>query len=169
MPVPLGDLTDLPATTRMLLAADGSTTALLEALLRAPLTAVIDRQETHTANSVPVPLREKLRTARGGGYVHRHSRLVTPTNQVVSINLVLLPRQEADALLPPGQRPLGRHLTGNRLSAGREALGRFTAHWPPRSGLERCVGKDYLIHLRSGARIYVRELFNPGLVPTTPN
>lgn len=165
MPVPLGDLSALPATTRMLLAADGSTTALLEALLRAPLTAVVDRQETYTATSVPTRLRDKLRTARGGGYVHRHSRLLTPAEQVVSINLVLLPRQEADALIPPGQRPLGRHLTGNRLTAGREPLGRFTAHWPPRAGAEPCVGKDYLIHLRSGARIYVRELFNPILVP----
>ncbi|MBP2473291.1 chorismate-pyruvate lyase [Crossiella equi] len=164
MPLPLGDLTALPATTRMLLAADGSTTTLLEALLSTTLTALVDRQATYSATTVPPRLRTHLRTARGGDYIHRHTRLLTPDGQAASSNLVLLPRQEADALLPPPNRPLGRHLTGNHLTTTRQPLTHFRTRW----GQEPCVGKDYLIHCRSGARIYVREVFNPDLVPARP-
>jgi chorismate-pyruvate lyase len=167
----LADHTTLPAVTRMLLSADGSTTVLLEALVRARLTALVDRQGAVTPDQVPAGLPDLLAGPddHPGALVERRSRLVTPDLEVVSTNLVVVRHRDAAELLPPADVPLGRHLARHRLSVRREALRQTVGRWPLTPDQPPCAGKEYLIHCRAGARIYVRELFNPGFVAVAPS
>jgi len=159
------DTATVPAVTRMLLASDGSTTVLLEALVRVSLAAVVDSQHTIRRSAVPVRLQSFFAAEGKTEIVERRSRLVTPQKEVVSSNLVLIPSWNSDKLLPPVGCPLGRHLARHALVRRRESLDQTIGSWPLDGEQQACLSKEYFIHCRSGALIYVSELFNPRIVP----
>lgn len=159
------DTSKFPAVTRMILSSDGSTTVLLEALVRSSLSAVVDSQHTIRRSAVPVRLQIILGADNEAEVVERRSRLVTPNMEVVSSNVVLIPDWDSGRLLPPDGCPLGRHLAHHELAGRRESLGQTIVSSPFGGGQQLCSSKEYLIHCRSGALIHVSELFNPRIVP----
>jgi chorismate-pyruvate lyase len=158
---------DHPDITRMLLYSDGSTTVLLEALVRRRLVAVVDRQGLVDPAGVPDSVYDKL--CPDGArvpLVQRNTRLVTADQDVLSTNRVFLLAADSADLLPSKDVPLGRFLASQRLSAWRDHVSFTVRQWPHGPG-RPSVGKDYVIHCRSGARIYVSEQFNPDFIPTS--
>lgn len=162
------DTATVPAVTRMLLASDGSTTVLLEALVRASLAAVVDSQRTIRRSAVPVRLQSFFAAEGEAEIIERRSRLITPKKEVVSSNVVLIPSWNSGELLPPVGCPLGRHLARHGLVRRRESFGQTIGSWPLDGEQQACLSKEYFIHCRSGALIYVFELFNPRIVPVKP-
>lgn len=151
------------AATRMLLAADGSTTVLLEAWLSTRLRTVVDLQEERPAGRLEARVREALELDTGSTVVVRRSRLVTPSGDVVSANRVVLPATAADRVLPGPGVPLGHHLALSGLSGTRRRLSAGTGTW--QWGNSPCSRKEYVIRCEPGVHIYVHELFNPACVP----
>lgn len=156
----------LPTGTRMLLASDGSTTLMLEALLETRLSAIADVQHRITADALPGGVRSALRIGSSAEVVERRSRLVLPSLDAVSVNHVVLAAPDIEAVLPAPGEPLGNALLARDVPQVRRLLrvGCF-ATWPPNRG--RCATKEYVIECGPMARIYVRELFNPTYIPVS--
>lgn len=160
---PVPSSTGTSAATRMLLAADGSTTVLLEAWLSTRLRTVVDVQQERPLGALPQYVSRALELPPGSMVVERHSRLVTPDGEVVSANRVVLPTTAAELVLPGPGVPLGHHLALRGLSGSRQRLSAGTGVWYQDE--RPCSRKEYVITCGPGVRIHVHELFNPARVP----
>lgn len=152
--------------TRLLLATDGSTTVILEALLDCALDVRVDAQEDVPPGRVPAGIAAALRPARGSGVVARKSALVAPDGTVVSVNTVHF------ASTPHGwsgsaqdAAPLGRRLRQAGTRQHREILASGTARWPDPRHPAPCAFKEYVIDCEGGARLHISERFNPLVIP----
>lgn len=151
--------------TRMLLASDGSTTLLLEALLGCRLTVHVDAQRPVAAEQLPAQVRSGLGVRPGGSAVRRTSALHTPDHTVVSMNTVFF-------VAPPASwsgsatdyQPLGHRLREGRARQHREILSGGTRRWPGDASRTPCAYKEYVISCDDDSRIYVLEHFNPSYV-----
>lgn len=153
----------LPAPTRMLLGSDGSTTVLLESLLRLRVAVHVDSQHTCTRAEVSDRIAGLLGLADTEQVVLRRSRLLTPDQQVVSINRVVFRAQQVPWLAaPPDSTPLGHKLRDLGSLQHRVLLSSGIGAWPPDA--RPCGFKEYLIHGDQGEEIYVHESFNPALI-----
>jgi hypothetical protein len=171
--------------TRMLLASDGSTTLLLQALLGQELRVEVARQERRAAGDLDRGVREAIRASGKDELLVRHSALRTAEGKIVSRNLVV-----ADAsggtpmrrLLRDLDTPLGRGLIALGVSQSRRLLDWGLADWPQtdedctEDGAEGgavaeaaapypCVYKAYVLVEEDVPAIYVHERYNPEFVP----
>ena len=153
-----------PAVTRMILAADGSTTLLLEALLDVELSVRVLGQRIVTADSVAPRTRRLLQVAPGTDVLVRRSLLCRPGGQYVSQNYVAAPyrRDGLTRVLADPTQPIGRGLSSLGLSQARRIVEVGLSAWSPTS---TCVSKSYLIMNQGGVGAYVVERFHPGVVP----
>ncbi|MFJ3659353.1 hypothetical protein ACIPPM_02670 [Streptomyces sp. NPDC090119] len=165
--------TDVPliaGATRMLLAGDGSTTLLLEALLDTRLTVHVERQEKVPGRQLGAAATAALGLPADGAAVLRVSTLRTPAGHVVSRNTVAFTAPpaawsgSADDLAP-----LGRRLREGRTRQHREILSAGTARWREGGQYRPCAYKEYVITCDDGARLYVHERFAPDRVRPLPD
>jgi hypothetical protein len=158
----------MTAVARMILANDGSTTVLLEALTGCRLAVDVDTQRVVPAATVPGPAREALELDLSQHVLERRSCLVTPAHDVVSVNLVVY---DADAVekigQPDEQKPIGHQLRDRRLPHVRDVLECGSTAWVHGSGVTPCAYKAYIIRYPGGGAAYLHERFNPRWVPTT--
>ncbi|MFE4974894.1 hypothetical protein ACFRAR_22670 [Kitasatospora sp. NPDC056651] len=154
----------LHVAARMLLAGDGSTTVMLEAMLNRPLSVSVSLQHHVDARQAPPQAVAALGLGRGHSVIERHSALVTDQDDVVSRNLVVFPAPPRGwTAAADDPTPLGHRLRAARTLQHRRLLGSGSDRWAPHD--ERCLYKEYLIHSEDGARLYVHERFNPRYVP----
>lgn len=151
--------------TRLLLAADGLTTTLLEAWARAPLSVgTLDLQVTHF-HSAPL-----LLPAAGIGpevrVVVRRSTLVDPDGTVWSANDVV-GRLDVDARVTAcfqGVGPLGPELRKAGVSSHRALLETGRTPWPLAPASPAAAYRVYLLRHGDQPLGVVREVFNPAFV-----
>jgi chorismate-pyruvate lyase len=153
------------AATRMLLSSDGSTTILLEALLKCHLCVRVESQETVCAGKLLPDSVSALGLSPESTAVERRSALLTPTGTVVSRNIVVF----AVPLVgwngsPTDPTPLGKRLREQKTRQHREILSFGISEWPDAEGRRRCTYKEYVITFEDGLKMYIREKFNPDLV-----
>ncbi|WAX79645.1 hypothetical protein [Streptomyces sp. KMM 9044] len=153
----------------MLLASDGLTTVLLEAVVKAPLHVRIThtaRLSTHALDdSAP---RATLGLEAGRPCLLRRTRLVTPTGVPVSASVVVVAAGrdadgDGDAAMP-APRPLGYALAGRGGRPERRLLHVGRAAWPEAPD-EACASKTYVRCDAAGPLVFVRETFNPAYFP----
>ncbi|GCD99104.1 hypothetical protein [Embleya hyalina] len=150
--------------TRMLLAGDGLTTVLLQAVLRVPLGIRTDSIEqarasvlgdTEAVSALRVPGRRPCWS--------RHSRLLTPDGATVSFNRVVAPTARdprVDAAMADPEQPLGFALNGAGLTTVRQLHGVGRVRWPAGTG-RLCAFKTYTLHGPGGVLAFVHERYSP--------
>ncbi|RLL68623.1 hypothetical protein D7M15_19285 [Streptomyces sp. Z26] len=150
------------SVTRMLLASDGSTTVLLEALLECPLVVLVESQQDVSVEELPDRAVTALGLAPGDPVIERRSALVTPDGVPASMNLVFF------AAPPSGwsgsasdTAPLGKRLREARTRQHREVLSFGASRWPGDDSGRPCAYKEYVIACDDGVRLYVLEKFHP--------
>ncbi|WP_214318304.1 chorismate pyruvate-lyase family protein [Nonomuraea sediminis] len=155
--------------TRMILSHDGSTTRLLEELLREPLALRTTLQTLREAHAVlPRRLQARLQVDPADLVVLRRSQLVTGSGWIVTSNKVVgNPLHPAAQLALAAQdRPLGLVLRAHRLEQHRDQLAAGTTswYWPGHGHLPSCW-RDYLITVSGRPALYIRETFHPEIAP----
>ncbi|MEO3868888.1 chorismate pyruvate-lyase family protein [Nonomuraea sp. B12E4] len=153
------------ALTRMLLAGDGSTTLLLQALTGGPISARLQDLADRRADRVPADVRTLLQLADGATVAVRRSVLlnhhgmpVSRNKVIVSLGVPLMRRIAADPA-----RPLGLALIAHDIEHGRRQCSSGLARW---SAHQRdAASKAYLIHAATTPLMLVWETFNPDIVP----
>lgn len=154
--------------TRMLLASDGFTTPVLEALLGTRLQVRVLRQDLVSAADIPRDISTPLRLGAGGEVLVRRSCLVDPNLSPVSLNQVIAApaadgrlRGEITSLTTP----IGYSIIGRGVSQRREIvhIGRST-WWYAGLGMP-CAVKAYVMLINDEPWCYIRECFNPHRVP----
>ncbi|WP_026240265.1 hypothetical protein [Parafrankia discariae] len=161
----LREFATAPPHTRMLVCADGSTTVLLEALIGARLSVQVTRQRKVSAGDVPEIGCHLLGVEPEEIVVDRISRILTPADDVISVNRVVIGGPGAARLIPPDEELLGPHLRRIGVTARRDPLGAARGTWPLGGNRGECVSKEYVIDCGFAGRVYVHERFNPGFVP----
>lgn len=158
---------ELSASTRMLLACDGSTTLLLQALTGHELSIRVDAQGDTPAGRLPHRIRSALGLADTAVVLERRSCLVTSEQEVVSINRVVFDEVAHNWMgVPDSGTPIGLQFRDQRVHQHREQLSTGLMRWRD-SLTERWVDsafKEYVIHYAAGGRAYVHEQFNPHMV-----
>jgi chorismate-pyruvate lyase len=153
----------LPAVTRMLLAADGSTTLLLEAMLNTRLTLRVTSQEVVSADGVDPMARDLL--GGPGPFLNRRSALHAPSGAQVSENLVVAPAasNELAGVLRHPTQPIGHGLINLGLSTARRIIASGRTAWTTTATC--CAFKAYLVESDGRPAAYIHERFNPRSVP----
>ncbi|MET7472771.1 hypothetical protein ABZT17_00200 [Streptomyces sp. NPDC005648] len=167
---PYGDVSLIASATRMLLAGDGSTTLLLEALLDTPLTVHVERQERVAVRELSAAAVRALGLPADGTAVRRSSVLRTPEGRAVSRNTVVFtapPAAWSGSAEDPA--PLGLRLRQGRTRQHREILSSGTGEWPEGGRVRPCAYKEYVITCDDGVRLYVHERFSPDRVRPLPD
>ncbi|MBB5775397.1 hypothetical protein [Nonomuraea jabiensis] len=155
------------AATRMLLACEGMTTPLLQAVARTVIRAQVDPVVDVAAGRLPASIRCALRLTARDRCRLRRSQLTAADGQTLSHNLVVA-REDLDAPLRQAigdrETPLGFALANAGVTLRRRILRAGRARWP---GSERlsCACKTYTLDDRQGALIYICERFNPSHIP----
>ncbi|GAA0925205.1 hypothetical protein [Nonomuraea longicatena] len=163
--VPLPATAFADARTRMLLANDGSTTRLLESVLRGPLTVIVEKQVEEDAAGLPRPVREALRLDRRETVVTRRSLLVTADHRPVSRNLVVIADESLHRLVADRTVPLGLALVSAGVEQRRTTLAIGRCSWPQAGPYRLAAVKTYLIATGGHPRLHLREIYNPDLFP----
>ncbi|MFB4315993.1 3-deoxy-7-phosphoheptulonate synthase [Actinomadura sp. 21ATH] len=146
--------------TRMLLAGEGLTTPLLEAMLNTRLRVRVLHQEVTGADAVPAEIAGLLGVGAGEEVLVRRSSLLDPRSSPVTLNYVVGRHRPGDPALdlhtPLGYSVLGRGLSQRRriVHVGRDA-------WRRGTGAVPCAVKAYLMLIEDEPAFYVRECFNP--------
>ncbi|MFJ2818655.1 hypothetical protein [Streptomyces sp. NPDC087294] len=168
--LPSSDVPLIAGATRMLLAGDGSTTLLLEALLDTRLTVHVERQEQVPVRKLSAAAVTALDLAADGTAVLRTSALHTPAGVEVSRNTVVFTAPPAGwSGSADDQAPLGRRLREGRTRQHREILSSGTARWQEGGRVRPCAYKEYVITCDDGQRLYVHERFSPDRVRPLPD
>lgn len=158
---------DFSASTRMLLACDGSTTVMLEALIGRPLSIRVDSQGGISADRLPEGIRDALRLGPGAVVLERRSCLINADQTVISVNRVVFDETVRRYIGDPDPfTPIGSQLRDRRIPQHREQLSSGLAPW--RDGSTEhpvpAAYKEYVINYAPGGRSYVYEHFNPRLI-----
>jgi 3-deoxy-7-phosphoheptulonate synthase len=132
---PIPAFSFLAPATRMLLSADGSTTALLQALISGPLTVRVLGQSVTQARYVPENAR-----------------------------LALLLGEDAE-VLASGTSAIGPQLSKHRVEHHRELIACGVGLWPEAREPLAAAVKAYVIYSGGAPLIFIRETFNPAIVP----
>lgn len=161
--IPVADFAD--RTTRALLACDGSTTVLLEAVLRVPMTIDVRRRFRHRAEDLPHELRTALGISGDDPVLARSSTLLTPDGHAVSWNHAVVVAAAGNPLYPLSLdrvRPLGSAMAAAGLTHRRRVL--TTGHHArPDAGPGPAAGKSYLIYTDDRPRLHLTEIYHPAL------
>ncbi|WP_066904785.1 hypothetical protein [Millisia brevis] len=157
--------------TRVLLGGDGSTTLALEALLGVRLEVRVLHQDVMDSARLPEPMGRLLRSDEDatGTVLMRWSQLMDTRGRVVSANYVAVggpTTPTAEATDPAGigrlDRPIGHSIRAAGTSQRRDIVTTGTDRW--RDG-RRCATRSYLMDIAGSRRCFIRESFNPHLVP----
>jgi 3-deoxy-D-arabino-heptulosonate 7-phosphate (DAHP) synthase class II len=149
--------------TRMLLAGTGLTTPVLEAALGAALRVRVLRQDSVSVEQIPDGIAGELRLVNGNPVVVRRACLVDTGITPVSVNLVIAAVSPTTAKgIDRVDTPIGYSLIASGVSQHRRTLRVGLARWP--DGRE-CVAKAYIVLLDDQPVCYIRECFNPSLIP----
>jgi hypothetical protein len=156
----------MTAVARMLLANDGSTSVLLEALAECKLKIRVESQRAVGADAVAISARLALSLASSDQVIERRSCLLTPGRDIVSVNLVVY---DADAIErfgePDSSRLIGHQLREEGVSHIRDQVSSGRDTWPETSLRAPCAYKEYVIRYQGGGRAYFHERFSPRWVP----
>lgn len=149
--------------TRMLLASDGFTTPVLEALLGTRLQVRVLRQDLVPAAGIPAEVAALLRPDAGGDVLIRHSCLVDQDLSPVSLNQVI-------AIHPAGDitsltTPIGYSLLGKGISQRRQIVHVGRSTWRHGELSEPCAVKAYVMVIDDRPWCYIRECYNPRYIP----
>ncbi|MFE0045516.1 hypothetical protein [Streptomyces albireticuli] len=165
---PAGDLSGFRSpVTRILLASDGLTTVLLQALTQSALTPQVDGIEMTPGQHVEATARGLLRPATGDVCLVRRTRLVSRTGEVVSANTVTARAgQDAriDAAMRDRTRPIGFAFAAAGLPMDRRISRIGLTSWPQAPDTP-CAFKAYTLNADDRPWAYIRELFSPRIVP----
>ncbi|MFB6891315.1 hypothetical protein ACFCX4_18650 [Kitasatospora sp. NPDC056327] len=151
--------------TRMVLASEGLTTTLLQAAVNSDLRVRASAVHTVHAGVLDAAAHRELAASRHPSFLLRHSLLVTADGTEVSDNYVAartdLDPRIGDAVLDTTS-PVGGALARAGLALRRRilAVGHTT-----RPGWDRCACKVYTLDSGTGPALFVREVFNPGVLP----
>ncbi|MFK4264245.1 chorismate--pyruvate lyase family protein [Streptomyces milbemycinicus] len=157
-----------PAITRMLLASDGSTTLLLEALTGGELTIDVLYQGRAYARDFPPEISDSIGVGTESEILVRRSRLRTATGEPISKNLVVARREHQSpmlGLLSDRHAPLGRGLISLGLSQARHIVATGEDWWDESPTGEPCAYKAYVLVEQGNPVLYIHEKFNPLYVP----
>jgi hypothetical protein len=152
----------------MLLASDGSTTLLLQALTGSRLSLEVPHQSESAAAELPAEVRTAIGAAPHDKVVVRHSELRTEAGDVVSRNLVVAPQGRPGAahrLLDDRSTPLGFGLIALGLSQSRRLVASGLDRWEPDAAGAPCSFKSYVLAEGGVPSMYIHERFNPVFVP----
>ncbi|MFC0844349.1 MULTISPECIES: hypothetical protein [Streptomyces] len=164
----LNQFSSAPPHTRMLVCADGSTTLLLDALVGERLSVRVDHQQQVPAARVRRIGCQILGAAPDALVVDRQTRILTPDDEVISVNRVVIAGRESDRLVPPPDELLGPYLKKVGLALKRDPIAVSRDTWPLDDTSPACVSKEYIIDCGGAGRVYVHERFNPKFVPLEP-
>jgi chorismate-pyruvate lyase len=158
----------LDPQTRMLLASDGSTTTLLEALLGDRVHLRLDEVSRRTGADVPAETRSALGIGSGTPVVVRRSALVTRSGLVVSRNNVVAWVHGAGLVgqIMTTNVPIGLTMNAARAGHYRILLASGWAAWDDADPAVPCAFKAYVIVHEGRRAIHIVERFNPEIVPT---
>ncbi len=149
--------------TRMLLASDGFTMPVLEAILGTELEVRVLRQDELSAERLPAVVSDALRLSGAGQVIVRRSCLMDPDMLTVSVNHVVTVSEPAATCGADDIRmPIGYSLMARGVSQKRYILRVGLARWPDGRA---CAAKSYVIVLGDRPLCYIRESFNPSVIP----
>lgn len=167
--VSVGLTHEMPSSTRMLLAGDGSTTVLLEALVGTRLRVRVASQQLVPFTRIPKSIREALAADGVSCFVERRSELHSSKNVVVSRNRVISVHSGFEAHFPAHDtKPIGHRLREERLPQAREMLASGVTLASAEFDSRSCAFKEYVINSPSRSPLYVAETFNPDVVRCAP-
>lgn len=154
--------------TRMLLASDGSTTTLLQALLGEELELRLDGVDVRTGGDVAEAARAALGIDEDASVLVRRSALVTRAGVEVSRNRVVASALASDVIgrVLTGAKPIGTIMNGRRAGHHRIPLESGWSWWDPAGARLPCAFKAYVIVEDGTPAIHVFERFNPRFIPT---
>lgn len=150
--------------TRMLLASDGSTTILLQALVGERLRLRLDAVDARPADDVSAPVRDSLGIRPESTVLVRRSALVTGTGAEVARNVVIGSPAAVPRLLTSSE-PIGATMNHSRAGHRRLRLDAGSSTWETAEGPLRCAFKAYLILDGGVPVLHIVERFNPAFVP----
>lgn len=145
---------DLPAVSRLIVASDGSTTLMLQALVGGDVSVKVQEERAVVSNEFSDPI---SKAGLKGTILVRRSQLVFGQT-VLSDNLVLYAGVQG-FWDPKVERPLGLQLNESGAFQRRRIL---TSGVDPLNGR---VFKEYVIESARASPIYVRETFSSEFVP----
>ncbi|MBF6191683.1 3-deoxy-7-phosphoheptulonate synthase [Nocardia sp. CDC186] len=149
--------------TRMLLASDGFTTPALAAILRTDLHVRVLRQDDISAGRLPNTVTDALGVADSDRVLVRRSCLVSADLVTVSVNYVVAVRAGAAASGMDDVRvPIGTGLIARGVSQRRHLLRTGVTRWPDG---RLCAARAYVMTLGDRPLCYIRESFNPDVIP----
>ncbi|MFI2557249.1 hypothetical protein [Nocardia farcinica] len=149
--------------TRVLLAGDGFTMSSLEAILGAPLLVRVRRQIEVPARRLPDHVTDALRVPGAERVLLRRSALVTADQRLASVNHVVAVRGPATATgLDDVRVPIGAGLIARGVAQRRRILWAGLRRWPDG---RPCAARSYLMVVQDRPLCFVRESFDPDLVP----
>ncbi|WP_331772879.1 3-deoxy-7-phosphoheptulonate synthase (plasmid) [Embleya sp. NBC_00888] len=151
--------------TRMLLASDGSTTALLQAAANGPVRVVVREQYETTGAGLPSGARAALLLAPDTMALIRRSALYDEHGRCVSVNEVVAVCHQDPVLGPlvtDTTRPLGRNLADVGLR--RRVLETGLTVWPEDRQVPAAAYKTYVLLDGDQPVLHINETFNPELI-----
>jgi Protein of unknown function (DUF98). len=159
-----------PALTRMLLASDGSTTYLLEALLGASLVIRVEQQRRMPASGLPKRIQDALTVSPYDTVISRRSQLRQDNGGLVSVNHVVTRWSPDDVLveiMTNDEEPIGRAMRRCEMAQFRRIIDAGVCVWKLDQPSRPCAFKEYVIMRDGIPEIYVHETFNPDHVPVS--
>ncbi|MBF6339336.1 3-deoxy-7-phosphoheptulonate synthase [Nocardia abscessus] len=149
--------------TRMLLGSDGFTTPVLAAILGTELQIRVLRQDDIAAGRLPSTVTEALRVSGADRLIVRRSCLVNADLVTASVNYVVAVRGPAAASGVDDVRvAIGSGLISRGMSQRRQLLRTGVTRWPDG---RMCAARSYVMLLGDRPLCYIRESFNPSVVP----
>ncbi|GAA3714374.1 hypothetical protein GCM10022224_095040 [Nonomuraea antimicrobica] len=163
LPVPASSFTS--AITRMLLASDGSTTLLLEALTGGPISVHLQSLTDQPAAGMPGDVRALLQLTSDATVTIRRSLLHDHHDTPLSRNEVITPPSTPlmQRIATDPARPLGLNLIAHDIDHSRHLRCTGLARWS--ANQRETASKAYLIRAAAIPLMLVWETFNPAVVP----
>ncbi|MEV0504057.1 hypothetical protein AB0I84_41580 [Streptomyces spectabilis] len=152
--------------TRRLLTHRGSTTALLEHHLGAPLALRLVAQRVRRTGMAAAHLLPLLGPHADEPWLVRRTELRHHSHAAVSRNLVMGPlprRADLCTILTSDTVPLGRALAEHRLPQRRRLLRVGRSPWRPLA--TSAAWRGYVVHVDDELPFYVEEFFHPAIAP----
>ncbi len=147
----------------MLLASDGFTTPALAAILRTDLHVRVLRQDDIAAGGLPNTVTDALGVSDSDRVIVRRSCLVNADLVTASVNYVVAVRAGAAASgMDDVQVPIGTGLISRGVSQRRHLLRTGVVRWPDG---RLCAARAYVMTLGDRPLCYIREAFNPDVIP----
>ncbi|WP_063020170.1 3-deoxy-7-phosphoheptulonate synthase [Nocardia niwae] len=149
--------------TRALLASDGFTTPALAAVLGTDLKVRVLRQDDIAAGRLPATVTDVLRVSGADRLIVRRSCLVNADLVTASVNYVVAVRAGATASGVDDVRvPIGSGLISRGMAQRRRLLRTGVLRWPDG---RLCAARSYVMLLGDRPVCYIRESFNPDVIP----